>query len=460
MNCHEVMELMQRDLDQDLNDSEHEAMMAHLQQCPDCAEMFSRLQQLSQELANLPKVAPPFSLVDSILPQLAEIDRAGEGPITTSAASPVSVDGKTAAVIPLTTERPRRFRSAWSLAATGGIVAAGLLLAVFISDMDGTKVADEAPLMYSTAQSRSESTNSAEAKQKYDAKDSAKSTDKPEAPRSNALSNSQTGGGSASGTSGTASGGAPTGSAAGSAPGSTASKPAAEPSQPQPGTMNDQRGTAIQNGKTNAGSTDSPAGQVNKSPIADINSNAAGAGTSGSTGSSSGAVNPSQPESPADATKRLTPESGSSPSSERFGIAATPAPEPAADSYTADTVDKSKASEQTKAADADKSAGSSKGQTELPGAAGLMAVPPTSQLVSEDGLLVAVIDNAKRRIAVTTADDKQTEMFFSASWKEQDKVKLLKWKGSAQLTYSITSSDGKTKTIVVDIAKRTETVQP
>ncbi|TMV45655.1 zf-HC2 domain-containing protein [Paenibacillus mesophilus] len=457
MNCHEVMELMQRDLDLDLNDSEHEAMMAHLQQCPDCAEMFSRLQQLSQELANLPKVAPPFSLVDSILPQLAEIDRAGEGPIKTSAATSVGSDGKAAAVIPLAAERPRRFRTAW-LAATGGIVAAGLLLAVFIQDMDGTKVADDAQFMYSTAESRSDTAKSAGAKQKSAAEESAKSADKAEAPRSSALSNSQTGGGSASGTSGTASGGAPTGSTSGS----QASKPATEPSQPQTGTMNDQRGTAVQNGKTNAGSTDAAAGQVNKSQVADSNPNAAGAGAgiSGSTGSpSSGAVNPFQPELN-DTTKKTTPESGSSPSSERFGIAATPAPEPATDSATADTVNKSTGSEQTKAADADKSSESSKGLTELPGAAGLVAVPPTSQLVSEDGLLVAIIDNAKRRIAVTTADGKQTEMFFSATWKEQDKAKLLKWKGSAQLTYSITSTDGKTKTIVVDIAKRTETVQP
>jgi hypothetical protein len=227
--------------------------------------------------------------------------------------------------------------------------------------------------------------------------------------------------------------------------------------------VNDQRGTAAQNGKTNVGSTDSAAGQVNKSQIADNHSGAAGAGNSGSTGSpSSDAVNPVEPES-SDTTKKMTPEGDSYPSSERFGIAATPEPdknEPAADSSTADTINKSKGQEQAKAADADKSAESSKGQTELSGAAGLMALPPTSQLVSEDGLLVAIVDNAKRRIAVTTADDKQTEMFFSTTWKEQDKVKLLKWKGSAQLTYSITTSDGKTKTIVVDIAKRTETVQP
>ncbi|MDF2725588.1 MAG: hypothetical protein K0Q59_5265, partial [Paenibacillus sp.] len=335
---------------------------------------------------------------------------------------------------------------------------AGLLLAVFISDMDGTKVADEAPIMYSAAGSRSDSAKSAEAKQKSAAEESAKSADKPEAPRSSALSNSQSGGGSASGTSGVAPGGAP----AGSTSGSPAAKPA-EPSQLQPGTVNDQRGTAAQNGKTNAGSTDSAAGQVNKSQIADIHSGAAGAGNSASTGSpSSDAVNPVQPES-SDTTKKMTPEGGSNPSSERFGIAATPESDKndsAADASTADTINKSKGSEQSKAADADKSADSNKGQTEPPGAAGLMALPPTSQLVSEDGLLVAIIDNAKRRIAVTTADDKQTEMFFSASWKEQDKVKLLKWKGSAQLTYSITSSDGKTKTIVVDIAKRTETVQP
>lgn len=75
MICQEVMELMQRDLDQDLNDQEMEAMHEHMQQCPQCSAMFDRLKQLNAELISLPKVAPAYSLVDRILPELDHIDQ-------------------------------------------------------------------------------------------------------------------------------------------------------------------------------------------------------------------------------------------------------------------------------------------------------------------------------------------------------------------------------------------------
>jgi len=39
-------------------------------QCPECADMLEKLQLLSDELESLPEVRPPFSIVDSILPQL------------------------------------------------------------------------------------------------------------------------------------------------------------------------------------------------------------------------------------------------------------------------------------------------------------------------------------------------------------------------------------------------------
>lgn len=74
MICQEVMELMQRDLDQDLNDQEIEMMREHLQQCPQCTAMFERLEQLNEQLINLPKVTPTYSLVDRILPELESID--------------------------------------------------------------------------------------------------------------------------------------------------------------------------------------------------------------------------------------------------------------------------------------------------------------------------------------------------------------------------------------------------
>ncbi|OUM97251.1 MAG: hypothetical protein BAA02_08220 [Paenibacillaceae bacterium ZCTH02-B3] len=79
MKCEEVMELMQRELDRDLDDLEKARMRQHLAECPECAELFARLKKLSDELEQLPRVVPPYSLVDAILPQLDRLaaDAAG-----------------------------------------------------------------------------------------------------------------------------------------------------------------------------------------------------------------------------------------------------------------------------------------------------------------------------------------------------------------------------------------------
>ncbi|WP_221469465.1 anti-sigma factor family protein [Cohnella nanjingensis] len=73
MNCQEVMELMQRSIDGDLDEQETTRMMAHVQTCPECAAMLERLIRLSNELAQLPRVLPRYSLVDAILPQLEQL---------------------------------------------------------------------------------------------------------------------------------------------------------------------------------------------------------------------------------------------------------------------------------------------------------------------------------------------------------------------------------------------------
>ena len=73
MNCQEGMELMQRYVDRDLNEEETSRLLEHVGQCPECAAMFQRLVRLSRGLEQLPRVAPPYSLVDAILPQLDKI---------------------------------------------------------------------------------------------------------------------------------------------------------------------------------------------------------------------------------------------------------------------------------------------------------------------------------------------------------------------------------------------------
>ncbi len=76
MICQEVMELMQRYIDGDLDQQETSLMMGHAGQCPDCAAMLVRLQKLSSELEQLPRVVPRFSLVDAILPELERLHAA------------------------------------------------------------------------------------------------------------------------------------------------------------------------------------------------------------------------------------------------------------------------------------------------------------------------------------------------------------------------------------------------
>lgn len=65
---------MQRDLDHDLTSEEQTILNGHLSHCPECKDMFNRMKRLSENLAQLPKVNPPFSLVDRIMPQLQQLD--------------------------------------------------------------------------------------------------------------------------------------------------------------------------------------------------------------------------------------------------------------------------------------------------------------------------------------------------------------------------------------------------
>lgn len=129
MNCAEVMEWMHRYLDHDLSQEEMLEMFRHIDDCPACAEVFDRLTMLSQQLEQLPDVKPPFSLVDSILPRLEQLDRGvQEEPVITAAEDPK--------VVPITRSNARNKKPRGSsLAARTGIGAAAaaviLLFALF-----------------------------------------------------------------------------------------------------------------------------------------------------------------------------------------------------------------------------------------------------------------------------------------------------------------------------------------
>lgn len=143
MNCQEVMELMQRHVDKDLNDQETSLMMDHVGRCPECAAMLDRLISLSRGLEKMPRVEPPYSLVDAILPQLAAHDLEAQ---QQDDAKPAAPNGRRI-------HRPRR---AW-IARISSVVALGVIVAVFaingpfFSGMGGSSAQKEATMLNESA---------------------------------------------------------------------------------------------------------------------------------------------------------------------------------------------------------------------------------------------------------------------------------------------------------------------
>ncbi len=122
MKCQEVTELMQRDLDKDLNDIEHEQLHMHLQQCASCKSMYERMQVLSAELEQLPKVSPPYSIVDSILPALQRLDI--EGSDNDELHTQANPQDETATSSHKAGWKAYWTKRNWSM--VGGVIAAGL----------------------------------------------------------------------------------------------------------------------------------------------------------------------------------------------------------------------------------------------------------------------------------------------------------------------------------------------
>lgn len=129
MKCAEVMEWMHRYLDHDLSQDEIAQMFRHIDSCPSCAEVFERLSLLSKKLEQLPDVKPPFSLVDSILPQLAELDRGSR--------EQSAVITEESVVVPFNEGlRPKSSKRASVASRTGiGAVAAAIILGIAIFNM-------------------------------------------------------------------------------------------------------------------------------------------------------------------------------------------------------------------------------------------------------------------------------------------------------------------------------------
>lgn len=121
MNCHEVMELMQRQLDEELSEAERELWTAHSRQCPDCTEKLELLKLVSLELTSLPKVTPRYSLVDAIMPELDRLDSLKQQ----ESVPPISDKNE---VVPI---KPKRSKFSWK--AFSGVVAAAAVCGIFIA---------------------------------------------------------------------------------------------------------------------------------------------------------------------------------------------------------------------------------------------------------------------------------------------------------------------------------------
>lgn len=132
MKCQEVMEYMQRYLDKDLKEAEIEYLNEHLKGCSECCDMFERLKQLSDELVLLPKVTPPISLVDSILPQLEHMDQ-----IQADMSAKDNMIRNHRPVTAAIADRPiptwkQWFGKHFSYPIVGGVVALGIAFGIFV----------------------------------------------------------------------------------------------------------------------------------------------------------------------------------------------------------------------------------------------------------------------------------------------------------------------------------------
>jgi len=152
MKCQEVIELMHRYLDHDLEESEAEGLTRHVQQCSSCAEMFERLKHLSGELESLPKVMPAFSLVDAILPRLELIDRTAAD---AAIAEPPVVAAPSAQALAVPSKRRWSDRISWRIAS--GVVAAGFIFGLFIVMNQPKAVDDASEAKFDTASSSQQS---------------------------------------------------------------------------------------------------------------------------------------------------------------------------------------------------------------------------------------------------------------------------------------------------------------
>jgi hypothetical protein len=69
MKCQQIRDMFHKYLDQELEASDQAKMNHHLESCAACSEEWQNLNHISAMLSQLPKVTPPYPLVDQVISQ-------------------------------------------------------------------------------------------------------------------------------------------------------------------------------------------------------------------------------------------------------------------------------------------------------------------------------------------------------------------------------------------------------
>ncbi|UQZ86956.1 hypothetical protein SK3146_06249 [Paenibacillus konkukensis] len=484
MMCQEVIELMQRYLDQDLDELEYEQMLGHLKQCPDCTELFQRLVALSEELEQLPKVKPAYSLVDAIMPKLQRIDEGVPAVPFPAADSARRTEDSSAPRNPAAKETSgwrKRLRGYVSLPVVGGVVAAGLVLGFFVFQQQeqhaGMKDAGE---MLMQRQSAPQSGGTASQLKRAEAPDSAaaessatqplaggasgaadSASPKPDrmevsATASNEALDPASGGGTEDKPANTPQPtGAPAADLKKAAPLDSSLPPESETKAAQDSVSGDalsddaKKNVARGNPETEAGGTsnysaaaeppENPAVSARTAPAASAgNPQPAVPSESGGAGGNAGAAGQAAADSNAAAgSVKAGPPAAA-------GIAAGGAQSIAADS--------GRALAKPEAGDASKA----KPEPEEKKINSLFSVNAITQehtLSSPANTFTASV-NEQHQVVVKDAQGKA--VFTSRTWTDKDKVDLMEWISDNSLTYQV-SNDAGTTIFVVDLKAKTET---
>ncbi len=407
MICDEVMELMQRDLDGDLNENEQEAMVAHLRRCSACAEMYERLQHLSNELHNLPKVIPPHSLVDAILPKLEQLDQlAGDEPDRANAAG--------ATALRPSGNRTRRWIARFPFKTVSGVVAAGIVIGMFIAGIGQRPSSEQADelLLNEAAKDGAESSSSA-------AEDAPASGSNREVDKQAPLDHEIAGTTAADTTADTSADNDASAQTFDQKPGGKQDTPAAAANTKREKTADAAAANESGNGKKQAADASANENTIKKDPASNV-----------STGDS---PERRQPEDEPAAGNRIDEQVGQEDGKRKaeeplYGITIMPE-QPAPDAGKA-------------------------GNREHHTAFFAPIEPDRQQLTSPDGLYNAAVEN--RQVVITNAKTGERVFVSEHQWEESDRVQLFRWMDNLTLTYRVVSGETEQQ-FTIDVDKKTET---